>query len=105
MNMAANITTKTPMPAAIDDIYGEVNALVHQLHFLMHELEFAFDPKRGQPKGTAGVVFQFTNSSIDATLWLTCETWCRATDLQSRVSNLQAALDAEEAAAEKEALR
>lgn len=94
--MDTNSTTKTQMPAAIDDIYSEVNAVVHQLTFLTTDLEFAFAVRRGKADVNGGVTLQFRESRIDATLWLVYETWSRATDLQTRVLNLQSALDAED---------
>lgn len=103
MNMKTNITTIKPVPAAIDDISNEVTALVHLLSFLMSDLEFAFDSNRGQPKGIEGVALQFSKSRIEATLWLSYETWSRALDLQSRVSNLLSTLDAEHALSAREA--
>lgn len=83
MNMRIN--TPATRPAAsidFDTIYGEVVSLVHELRFLVSDLEHGLDPTRGKPVNADLVSLMLPKQAIDATLWLAGSAWSRASALE-----------------------
>lgn len=90
-----------------DGLYDISSRLVHQLHLLMADLEFAFDERRsGSGVQINGCIdFTFSVDSVDASKWLVGHVWSEAKDLLSKIEMCQRALDAAPKAVERRQVR
>lgn len=101
-SLSASTVRANPSPTSpglinsIDDVYGEVAAITHALSFLVTDLEFAFDSKRGERDGNGGITLKFTDDGTDATIWLVSEIWIRTANLKERLGRIQEGFDTEE---------
>lgn len=81
--------------------------LLNGSHFLLNELEHAFDPARGEKFGTTGRRLVFQETTLDANMWLLGRIWSQIRDLHDVVAEVRVLLDehheAIEAALPKEA--
>lgn len=69
----------------LENIRSELTALVHELHFLLGDLERGLDIRRGEPARDDAVSLIFPHDRIDATLWLAGSAWERASKLAAEL--------------------
>lgn len=99
MNAHSHIPlTPTMTSHDADKLYDAAAVLVHQLHFLLNNLEWSFKLDRGRVDGTS-VTLMFQASGIDATLWLAGEAWSSAASLRDAMVAIQDRFDAAEGGA------
>lgn len=103
MNMTHFSTQAPPAPALadkdvllgrIDELQCSMQSITHRLHFLMDSLEDAFRHSRGTELEPGIYTLNHSVKNMDAILWLTSDTWSKATDVCEAADRLVADLEA-----------
>jgi transcription elongation factor len=69
------------------------STLVHQLHYLLGDLESGLDLGRARAIDGDTVTLMFQKDGIEATLWLLSEAWRTAKNMQEALKALQDQMD------------
>ncbi|WP_370319235.1 hypothetical protein [Oricola sp.] len=74
------------LDSAIESRWSEAQEILHMLDYLTRDLEDALRTSRAIERKDGIVTLAFTESSIDATIWLASKAWSEANKLTKELS-------------------